>query len=102
MDAEILVTKKIENSVPSRMMGKIVLTFTVLGKPVKVHIEFKNPVAIDEMPRTVLEAPEENLLEELEAQIWVQTKDQIDMIDEVAGVRENEEDDDEEGEEESE
>ena len=101
MDAEILVTKRVEEISPNRLMGKILLTFTVLGKPVKIHIEFKDPIAIDEMPRTVLEAPEENLLDELEAQIWVHKKDEhITKIEEVAGVQEREiqteEEDDEE------
>lgn len=93
-DAEILTTRRVAE-VATRSMNKIVLTFTVLGKPVKIHIEFKNPVEIDEIPRTVMEAPEENLLEALEAQIYVYKKDEITVIQEVAGVEEEDEDEEE-------
>ena len=96
MDAEIVMTRKIEEVAPNRLMGKMILTFTVMGKPVKIHIEFKDPIPISEFPRTVLESPEEDLLEELEAQIWVHKPDeQIDRIEEVARVEEEDKSDSE-------
>lgn len=96
-EGEILMTRKVEELAPDRLMHKMVLEFTVMGKPAKIHIEFKNPVAIDELPRTVLEA-EEDLLDNLEAQIYVHKSGEMATLEEVASVREedDEEDDEEE------
>ncbi len=77
------------------MMGKIVLCFTVMNTAVKIHVEFKDPIPFDEMPRTVLECPQENLLENLEAQVWVQEKKSINVLEGIADVEEQEDDEEE-------
>lgn len=88
MDGEVILTKRVQDLPPGRLLRKIALSFKVLGNPVIIHIEFKDQIEINELPRTVLECPVDGLLDELESQIWVH-KPEEGVMDSIAEVEED-------------